>query len=856
MKFKNNQWDSIDPQLQNIYKQTVQTKNTNRMPQTLSSPQDQSNLQYVHPNLIDRTMNNNPLTGEAWKTSIPVQKPDTYLTKPDFPQKMQQSQLVNRINSSYDFSPASGNIWKSLSLPEILNQNTPENFRHRIQGDIYTGTEQNHTIPYPINDVRFEKNYSTLPSTQIDENQPLTNFKDGLVQYGKRLSNDFSYNLGKLKSWWNNEDDMQNAYRTALQNNGDFSSLSNEELKRQIDQTKREIYEKITHRPEKAPRWNDNELYDKETGATNEHDYLDKKNRYIDAIKSILEMRENGLSSEQIEQKLNDYIINGGEGKRQMREALEQNDNFKETQGWAKAAEIGAGITQQAIPIAAGLVFPPAGIAMGAANVGSMAAQSHAQAQMDIDRYEKENGEKVPDWKRAAYVGSYAGADLLIEGLMQGRYLNKLSAPLKETMRRGVISEMMKSPQASKELTDLLRNYKHINIGKLAREVGSDAAMEGLSEAGTSVAQDMAARIYTDRENYPALNDILQNATRAGVEGGILGGALGGISHTGGKAIQQLRRKNKGIITILNTKYGEPMEVLGQTENGMYRVLTPEGKEQLVYPDFAESIYSIPYDDYNRISSTGAKEYDRMPPAWEKDKNLRGADPGFRTSISFVNPNSPWLNKEDTPFQRSRRRQEAEKISEELGIDTQIYDRQSELPIEIQKNLSTKDIMPGYFSPEDNQVNIILDNIHSEAELRKTLMREAVSKKGIRALYGDHTDDFLDQVFRSMSPETQDVYKKNNRSNRKAAEEYLSDIAEKGVDNPGLWNNIQSYTRQIMRNKMGKEFDLNDKELQYILWKARNRITNKDSMKEMRDKNNREQQIRKSMFPTQYPPKK
>ena len=46
-----------------------------------------------------------------------------------------------------------------------------------------------------------------------------------------------------------------------------------------------------------------------------------------------------------------------------------------------------------------------------------------------------------------------------------------------------------------------------------------------------------------------------------------------------------------------------------------------------------------------------------------------------------------------------------------------------------------------------------------------------------------------------------------------------------------------------------------DNELQYILWKARNRITNKDTMKEMLKKNNKERQIRESMFPTHYPPK-
>lgn len=853
MKLKNNQWDSVDPQLQNMYKQMAQTKNTSQMPQAQPPVQEQSYSQYVNPNLIGRTMNNNPFTGNAWRVPMQAQEPAPYSPEPVFSQGMQQNPIDNRTNGAYNSNPVSGNMWGTFSQSDIFNQNIPGNFRNRIQNNIYPDNGRNYTIPYPVNGVQYERDYSMQPHSKAPEDQPLTSFGEGLAQYGKRLANDFSYNFGKLKSWWNNEDEMQNAYQHVQQNAGNFSSLSNEDLQRQIDQTKREIYEKINKRPDKRPGWNDNELYDRETGAVNEREYLYKKNRYIDALENILEMRTNGLPPQQIEQKLNDYIVSGGEGKRQMNEALEQNDNFKETQGWAKAAEMGAGITQQAIPIAAGLVFPPAGIAMGAANVGSMVAQSHAQAQMDIDRYEKENGEKIPDWKRAAYVGSYAGADLLIEGLMQGRYLNKLSAPLKESMRKGVVSQMIRSPKASKELTDLLRNYKHINVSKLASEIGSDAAMEGLSEAGTSVAQDMAARIYTDKENYPALNEILQNATRSGIEGGILGGALGGISHAGGKAVQQLRRRNDGKMTILDTKYGEPMEVLGQTENGMYRVLTPEGKEQLVFPDFAENIYSIPYDDYNRISKTGAEEYEKMPAVSEKNKNLKDTDPGFR--ISLANPQSPWLRKYDTPFQRDKRRQEAEKISKELGIDAKIYDRLSELPIEVQKELLTKDVMSGHFSPDNNQVSVVLDNIYSEAELRKTLMREAVGKKGIRALYGEHTDDFLDQVFRSMPSETQDMYKKKNRSSRKAAEEYLSDMAEKGVDNPGLWNNVQSYTRQIMRDKMGKDFDLNDKELQYILWKARNRITNKDSMKEMRDKSNRERQIQKSMFPTQYPAK-
>ena len=768
---KNNRWDHIDPQLQNLYKQqNVQPKDSLR---------SQLYQEYINPDVINQTMNYNPLTGQNWSTSIPVQK-------------------------------------------------------------------ENYTIPY--SPYKSNGDYSSLFPDK--ENRPLTRFTDGVKQYGERIANDFSYNIGLLKSRWNKEDYMQDAYQNVKNNFGDLSSLSNNDLLNEIKKTQQDISQRISG--EIKPQMK-NGLYDPETGSRTIQIYLNTKRRYLDALKNILGMRENGLPPQQINQYIDDYITHGGEGKKQMHRALEKNDNFKETQGWAKVGEIGSGIVQQALPIAAGLIFPPAGIALGGANVGCMTAQSHAQANMDVDRYEAETGKEVPDMDRVAYVGAYTGADLLAQGLMQGRYLNKLAVPLKESVRKNFISQMMRNPKASKELTDLLRNYKNIDMRKLTAEVGSDASMEGLSEAGTSVAQDMANMIYKDKERFPTLNEILYNAARSGIEGGVLGGTLGGISNVGGKAVQQLRRKNQGNITILNNLYDSPMEVLGKDKSGMYKVITPDGEERLIYPDFVESIYSIPYDEYNRITRTSAEEYEKMPDLMDRERLEIGRIPTFGPSIA--NPNNPWTFAPNNDRLKGKRRQEAERISRELGLDAQIYDRQTELPLDVQNELLTKDVLPGYFSPEDNQVNIILDNIRTEAEFRKTLLREAIAKKGIRALYGDHTDSFLDKVFRSMPKEAQDSYTKNNQSKQKAAEEYLSDIAEKGVDNPGLWNGIRSYTREIMRDRFGKDYDFNDNELQYILWKARNRITNKDSMKEMRDKNKREQQILKSMFPTQYPPK-
>lgn len=130
---KNDRWDYIDPQLQNMYKrQIAQTRDNGQNTKTQSSPQERP--EYIDPDLIKRTMVNNPLTGQEWKTPIPSQK----------------------------LYPA---------------------------------------IPYPsIPDTPYNRKILSPLLNNDSEEKPLTSFKDGLAQYGKRLANDFSYNFGKLKS--------------------------------------------------------------------------------------------------------------------------------------------------------------------------------------------------------------------------------------------------------------------------------------------------------------------------------------------------------------------------------------------------------------------------------------------------------------------------------------------------------------------------------------------------------------------------------------------------------------------------------------------------------------------------------
>ena len=167
---KNNRWDYIDPQLQNMYKRQF-ARTIDNGQSTTTQPFMQKQPEYIDSDLIKQTMAGNPLTGQEWRTPIPAQK-------------------------------------------------------------LYP------TIPYPsIPDTPYNRKILSSLFNNDPEGKPLTSFKDGLAQYGKRLANDFSYNIGKLKSWWNNEDEMQAAYRNVQKNFGSLSSVNNEDLLKEIEKS-------------------------------------------------------------------------------------------------------------------------------------------------------------------------------------------------------------------------------------------------------------------------------------------------------------------------------------------------------------------------------------------------------------------------------------------------------------------------------------------------------------------------------------------------------------------------------------------------------------------------------------------
>ena len=136
----------------------------------------------------------------------------------------------------------------------------------------------------------------------------------------------------------------------------------------------------------------------------------------------------------------------------------------------------------------------------------------------------------------------------------------------------------------------------------------------------------------------------------------------------------------------------------------------------------------------------------------------------------------------------------------------------------------------GFFNPTTGKITIVIPNHAGTFDAEQTLLHEAVAHYGLRRLFGEHFDTFLDNVFNNADVEVRRkivaLAQKNGWDTRLATEEYLASLAEDtNFDdlNASWWRKIKELFLRML-HKIGFEgFDgvtLSDNELRYILWRS------------------------------------
>lgn len=319
-----------------------------------------------------------------------------------------------------------------------------------------------------------------------------------------------------------------------------------------------------------------------------------------------------------------------------------------------------------------------------------------------------------------------------------------------------------------------------------------------------------------------------------------------------------------GDITISDLR---PRNVLKDTDGDLYVVDAEFQQEGRSDKETADKTNPRQPDN---TDSTGS------PLSENESSGISSSPTNSETPVSDIkdNPNAstgqekPRLSTQKTL--QERRQEIQEYIGREAGklnIPVRVVEDVSQIsPSE--KNYTKKLKSQGWYDQTTGEIVIVAPNHGSIRDAQRTLLHEAVAHYGLSAMLGrENFDKLCDQVWDSMTDreratfaaylddksydslteEEKEQYTANDFSGKRAAaDEYLAHFAEEGITTPSLWNKIKRFVKEAFR-KIGIDLSLTDSDIAYLLWKSKNRITDRDSTTDIIRKSAADTRIKESI---------
>ena len=188
-------------------------------------------------------------------------------------------------------------------------------------------------------------------------------------------------------------------------------------------------------------------------------------------------------------------------------------------------------------------------------------------------------------------------------------------------------------------------------------------------------------------------------------------------------------------------------------------------------------------------------------------------------------------NDELAQSERKRMAERVNELAEKLKLDN----------VEVVTDASTlegnKKRAKGFYSKSTGKITIVIPNHSSVLDVEQTLLHEAVAHYGLRQLFGEHFDTFLDNVFNNADKGIRKsiiaIASKNGFDLRTATEEYLATLAEntefEAAQRAGWWQKIKDLFLNMLHRIGFEDFGrvtLTDNELRYILWRSYENLAN------------------------------
>lgn len=362
----------------------------------------------------------------------------------------------------------------------------------------------------------------------------------------------------------------------------------------------------------------------------------------------------------------------------------------------------------------------------------------------------------------------------------------------------------------------------NVNIGGLDFVVRTEVAKETTSQGINIFTKATRKMFYSQKElgltDVPVKNGLLRNAIEDITENVISGNDFENIV---GYAEQNISRYSSELEQM-QAREGKPFEFEKELEEAKakYEEYTELMKQEM---EEKEKKYAEMDKDVEAVSTLSEASED------EEDLMRDGQGTLADDDLSFINDS--WVkmigNSNRAAFaerERSRMTNRVGELADTLHLDNvEVVTDASQLD---GKRANAK----GFYSKSTGKITIVIPNHANIADVEKTLLHEAVAHYGLRKLFGDHFDTFLDNVYQKAEPEIRrEIVKlatKNGWDFRTAIEEYLASLAEQTDFERmpySFWTKIKQLFMKLLHsigfeNWQGGE--LSDNELRYILWRS------------------------------------
>lgn len=200
-------------------------------------------------------------------------------------------------------------------------------------------------------------------------------------------------------------------------------------------------------------------------------------------------------------------------------------------------------------------------------------------------------------------------------------------------------------------------------------------------------------------------------------------------------------------------------------------------------------------------------------------------------ALREIAPNGmPLFRKRDTEAREAyamrewnRAKKAIDELAAKMGVSVEIIETTDGLP-------KAKAEAKGWYDTKSKKIAIVMPNHSNSWDAQATFLHEAVGHHGLRELFGEHFDTFLDNVYNNAEEEIKAQIDKKAQDKgwkvRKATEEYLSELAEdqeilQSDRLSGFFNSVKKFFFDMLA-KIGFNpgFKLSNNELKYILWRS------------------------------------